>query len=191
MSCKPVTGRLIYVRLERPGYRSQDLYLFTTLLDPQVFSRQALVQLYGERWHVELNLRYVKAELDMHLLTAKSVDMVQKELFAGLIAYNLIRGFMVQAARSAGCSPLTLSFTKCWRRVRDTLLHLSQMPEQCAQALNNLTHSLANCRLTHRRRSDPEPRQKHYPPKTYPELRVSREEAKRRLRRRRLAEAVC
>jgi hypothetical protein len=191
LSGEPITGRLIYVRLEHPGYRSQDLYLFTTLLDRETFSRQALVELYGKRWHVELNLRYVKDELDMHLLTAKSVDMVRKELFAGFIAYNLIRGFMVQAARQAGASPLTLSFASSWRRVRDTVFHLAPDGAERDRQIEGLVRSLSRCRLVQRSQVRLEPRQKHYPPKTYPELRVSRAEARQRLIRRRLALAVC
>jgi len=190
-SREPITGRLIYVRLEHPGYRSQDLYLFTTLLDRDTFSRRALVELYAKRWHVELDLRYLKAELDMHLLTVKSVDMVRKELFAGFIAYNLVRGFMVQAARQSASSPLTLSFANCWRRVRDAVFHLAPDAEERGRQWEGLLQSLSRCRLVRRSQSRFEPRQKHYPPKTYPELRGSRTEARRRALRRRLVLAAC
>ena len=97
----PIAGRLIYVRLERPGFRPRDLYLFTTLTDQTLYPLVDLVQLYARRWDVELDLRYVKTTLDMDSLTGKSVDMVRKELWAGLLAYNLVRGFMTRAAQRA------------------------------------------------------------------------------------------
>ena len=110
MSTAPIVGRLIYIRLERPGFRSQDLYLFTTLLQTEQFTRKRLIQLYGLRWHVELDLRYVKRTLDLYLLESKSVDVVRKELIAGMIAYNLVRMFMISSASQGEFPPLTLSF---------------------------------------------------------------------------------
>ncbi|MDO8472740.1 MAG: transposase [Dehalococcoidia bacterium] len=119
MSKESITGRLLYLRLERNGLQPVDLYFFTTLLDASLYTAPELVHLYGNRWHVELNLRYVKATLDMDLLAGKSVDVVRKELCAGMLAYNLIRTFISLAAQGAGLSPLVLSFTKCWRRIHD------------------------------------------------------------------------
>ena len=60
------------------------MYLFTTLLDAEPYTVEKLVELYGLRWHVELNLCYVKDTLDMALLAGKSVDIVRKELHAGV-----------------------------------------------------------------------------------------------------------
>jgi hypothetical protein len=121
MSKDPIEGRLIYVHLARKGFRSVSLYLFTTLIDTERYPVESLVQLYDFRYHVEFDLRYVKSTLQMDLLTGKSVDIVKKELHAGLLAYNLIRGFMVQAATEAKTTVLSLSFSRCWRRVRDML----------------------------------------------------------------------
>lgn len=122
MSAEPIRGRLIFVRLEGKGFRPVKLFLFTTLLDAERYTVEKLVKLYGIRWHVELDLRYVKYTLEMDLLTVQSVDIARKEHHAGLLAYNIIQGYMVQVARGAGLSPLALSFTRCWRRVRDLLL---------------------------------------------------------------------
>ena len=72
---QPVMGRFIYQRLERPGYRPVELHLFTTLTDEQLYPAQALVDLYGQRWHVELALRHVKDALGLSQLQARSVEM--------------------------------------------------------------------------------------------------------------------
>ncbi len=183
MSAAPIAGRLIYVRLERPGFRPVDLYLFTTLLDAEVYTVEELVKLYGLRWHAELNLRYVKDTLDMGLLTAKSVDMIRKEINAGLLAYNIIRGYMTQAALQANLSPLTLSFTRCWRRVRDTLVtwHLTTSARDIVQKVQRLLTRLARCKLPKRPRFRVEPRAVRRRPAVYPNLKGSRAEARQRV----------
>lgn len=180
MMAGPLPGRLLHVVLERPGFRPVELYLFTTLTDTNCCSAEDLVELYGIRWHVELNLRYVKSTLAMDFLHGKSVDIVRKELHAGLLAYNLIRGFMVQAARAANLSPLTLSFTSCWRRVWHMLsvwLATGAFPPD-PQALTHLLTRLAKCRIPERERWRVEPRAVRRRPAVYPNLKGSREAAR-------------
>ena len=184
MSTAPITGRLLYVRLERDGFRPVDLYFFTTLLDVSLYTATELVALYGKRWHVELNLRYVKATLDMGLLAGKSVDVVRKELCAGMLAYNLIRAFMVLAAQKANLSPLALSFTKSWRRIQHALavLHCTMTTHHIAKVIQNLISRLAKCKLAERLRFRIEPRAVRRRPDAYPFLKGSRAGARQRLR---------
>ena len=115
---------MIYVRLEREGFRPIDLYLFTTLTDRKEFPIPELVTLYGRRWGIELDLRHVKTTLKMERLDGKSVDIVQKELLLGLLAYNLLRGFMAMAALRAQRSPGELSLAQCWRRIQQAAVNL-------------------------------------------------------------------
>lgn len=182
MSPLPLQGRLIYVRLQRNGFRPVDLYLFTTLLDDQLYPLEALVELYGWRWHVELNLRYVKSTLDMDHLTAKTVDMIRKELYAGLLTYNLIRGYMAQAAQHAHLSPLTLSFSQCWRRVADMLrtLRSTDPTQKIVQVTTRLFDQLAQAKLPKRKRFRLEPRAIRGRPKVYPYFKGPRQEARQK-----------
>ena len=193
MSTAPITGRLIYVRLERDGFRPVEIYLFTTLVDPERYARAAVVELYGWRWHVELDLRYVKDTLDLAWLPSKTVAMVRKDLTAGLLAYNLIRGFMVQAAQRAHCSPLTLSFTRCWRRVCDVLitLGLSAAAPQVRHQIERLVVRLGQCTLPARARFRIEPRAVRRRPATYPNLKGSRAAARQRVLEQLRAPAKC
>jgi len=180
MSTDPIEGRLLYVHLERNGFRPVDLYLFTTLLDPTVYTLAELVKLYGCRWRVELYLRNVKATLDMDMLMAKTVEMVRKELCAGLIAYSIIRAWMVEAGQQAKLSPEGLSFTKCWRRVRDALASLrpEDGPEQVAAAMERLVIRLSKCVLQKRVPFRIEPRAVRRRPQVYPALKGSRAAAR-------------
>lgn len=190
MSQAPIDGRLIYVHLERDGFRPVHLYLFTTLLDVSGYPLAELVTLYGYRWQVELDLRSVKSTMDMDLLTAKSVDTVRKELWGGFAAYNIVRACMLMAAQEAGLAPLDLSFAKCWRRVWDAVRRLPDVktPRDLAKWLSRLLKSLAKCRLQKRTRFRVEPRAVRKHPSIYPHLKGSRGQARQRARQKLLAE---
>jgi hypothetical protein len=102
--------RQLRVCVARPGYRTRVLIVATTLLDVQAFAQQDVALLYRVRWFAELDLRAVKATLQMGILRGKTPGMVRKEIWAHLLAYNLIRGLMAQAAAEAGLLPWQLSF---------------------------------------------------------------------------------
>jgi hypothetical protein len=177
-----IPGRLLYVRIAHPGFRPIDIYLFTTLTDRLLYPADEIVKLYARRWHVELNLRHVKTTLAMELLTGKSVDIIRKEWTLGLLAYNLIRGLMSQAALRAGLSPLYLSFARCWRRVVATAHRPPSDPSATAreQAGQALLDRLATCRLPVRTQLRFEPRAVWPKPHQYPYLLGSRAEARAR-----------
>lgn len=157
-----VPGRLIYIRLEQPGFRPLPIYLFTTLTDRERYPLVAIVQLYARRWEVELNLRHVKTSLEMTELAGKSVDIVRKALWLGLTAYNLIRAWMFEAGQQAGRSPLHLSFAACWRRLRDTVLAWANQPSPSLAEWDHrialLLSRLATCTLPVRSHPRFEPR---------------------------------
>lgn len=84
--------------------------LVTTILSPKEASKSELGALYKDRWHVELDIRNIKTTLGMEVLRCKTPEMVAKELWVNLLAYNLIRLLMAQAAQISECSPRQLSF---------------------------------------------------------------------------------
>src|SRR4030066_64798 len=69
-----------------------------------------LKALYRERWQVELDFRHIKTTLGMESLSCKTPSMAQKEIWIYLLAYNLIRLMMAQAAVLSACRPRELSF---------------------------------------------------------------------------------
>lgn len=84
--------------------------LVTTLLCPKQTSKSALKALYTSRWHVELDLRNIKTTLGMERLSCQTPAMATKEIWVYLLAYNLIRLMMAQAALLAHRLPRQLSF---------------------------------------------------------------------------------
>lgn len=84
--------------------------LLTTILDAKQTSKSELRLLYRARWHVELDLRNIKTTLGMEPLSCRTPAMARKEIWVYLLAYNLIRLMMAQAALLCGCVPRELSF---------------------------------------------------------------------------------
>ena len=87
--------------------KKQKLYFFTSLDLPA----QRILELYGYRWNIETDLRSLKCEVRLHMLTAKSKDMVEKELVLGVAAYNLTRAAIHEAAAALEVSPRQFSFS--------------------------------------------------------------------------------
>ena len=72
--------------------------LLTSLLNPRNVRKGELSQLYARRWDVELDLRNIKTTLGVEVLRCQTPSMIAKELWVHLLAYNLIRLLMAQAA---------------------------------------------------------------------------------------------
>jgi len=92
--------------------------LVTTLLSPKIVSKKSLKDLYQQRWHVELDLRNIKTTLGMETLSCKTPDMIEKEIWIYLLAHNLIRMTMAEAAFVSDVLPRQLSFKyslQLWR----------------------------------------------------------------------------
>jgi hypothetical protein len=113
---------------KRPDWMSQDEYdqvpttlkvrefqaagkiMVTTFLCAKDAPKKILKVLYRSRWNVELDLRNIKTTLGMEQLRCKTPEMAVKELWVYLLAYNLIRLLMAQAALLADQIPRQLSF---------------------------------------------------------------------------------
>jgi len=179
----PVAGRLLYVRLERQGFRALDLYLFTTLLDLQQHPLEDLVALYGLRWEVEIDYRHIKTTLEMDEFTSKSPDLFRKELAAGLLTYNLICALMAKAALKANLAPTQLSFSRCYRRIRALLMQgVPGWVIAQGDLEGYVLDRLAQCTLPHQpNKVAHEPRRVRRRPAVFPALKGSRQAARQQV----------
>lgn len=125
--------------------------LVTTLTDAREVSKPELLALYRQRWNIELDIRSIKAAMQMDILRCKSPQMVCKEIAAHLLAYNLVRSVMAQAAYLGKVLPRQLSF-------KATLQLLNAFDENlrhCPRGRLGLRHAhllagIAQLRLPHR-----------------------------------------
>lgn len=101
--------RELQFSIRAAGQRTKKVTVVTTLLDAKAYPKAKVAKLYGLRWQVEINLDHVKTTLKMEMLQAQSPEMVRKEIYVHLMAYNLLRYLMWQAAEPKGNDPLRLS----------------------------------------------------------------------------------
>src|SRR5262249_11356808 len=102
--------REVRVRVAQPGFRTREVIVVTTLLEPDHYPAAELALLYRRRWQAELHLRSLKVVLQMDHLRCQTPERVRNELWMHLLAYNLIRKVVALAACQAGVEPWQLSF---------------------------------------------------------------------------------
>lgn len=120
-----VRGRVIATRIGR-GKSEQWLYLFATGETPW----RQIVDLYGRRAEIETDLRCLKRTVNLYHIQAKSPDMLEKELWIAMSAYNLVRAVMAMVAQQHKIEPRQLSFTGVLNVVLYALPNLMSAPTQ-------------------------------------------------------------
>ncbi len=109
--------RELEVQVQQPGFRTEAFVVVTTLTDAQSYTAEDLAELYHRRWLAELDIRAIKVTLGIDVLRCQSPEMVRREIWTALLAYNLIRQTMLESAQSAGLSPRQLSFTAALQKI--------------------------------------------------------------------------
>jgi hypothetical protein len=166
-----IQGRLVVRRVGR-GKSKQWLYLFTTLTIPA----EEVVALYGKRWNVETDLRGLKQTARLNRIAVQSVDLMEKELLAAVLAYNLVRAVMVLAARRAGLHTRQLSFTYAYNLVQIGIEHVLQAPttDEQTQRMERIIELVSRCKLPTRRKRRSFPRAVWGRGATYPARRKTK-----------------
>jgi hypothetical protein len=181
-----LTIREVRVRVPIPGFRTKVLVVATTLLDPVAMPRSDVALLYRLRWYAELNLRALKQTLQMDILRCRTPEMVRKEIWAHLLAYNLIRGQMAVVAKEQQLLPVQLSFKGAVQAVQAFAGWLwTAGADELASVCQRLRAVIGSYQLEERpNRCEPRARKRR--PKQYPLLTTPR-----RKKGTRLAEKTC
>jgi len=154
--------------------------LITTLLSPKEFPRHELKALYKKRWHIELDLRNIKTTLGMEMLSCKTPEMAEKEMWVYFLAYNLIRLLMAQSALLADVQPRQLSFK---HTVQLWLAWCQQTQAVATQVDEGMLFTLIGQKRVGKRPDRVEPRAVKRRPKPYPLLMETREKARENIRK--------
>ncbi len=112
-----LTLRELEFEIKAPGCRVETLVIVTTLTDPEVYSKEDIAELYGFRWNVELDLLQIKQTLHLDHVRCKSPEMVRRELWVTLLAYNLIRKVIATSAVIYHKQPRHLGFTRACQTI--------------------------------------------------------------------------
>jgi hypothetical protein len=125
-----LTLRAVKGSLYQKGCRVRRVIVITTLLDPEAYPAAQILSAYWRRWRLEMCLDDLKTTLQMESLRSRSPEMAQKELWTRLIAHNLVRCVMAQAAAEHPVPLERISF-------KGSLDSVRQFSHAMAQARSN------------------------------------------------------
>ena len=173
--------RELRVSVQQPGFRVDELVLVTTLCDGGAYTKEELADLFLQRWNIELDLRAIKDVLGMDVLRCRTPEMVEKEVWMHLLAYNLIRGVMTKAAKDHSERPRDLSFKGALQTMtafQDVLRRAT--PGERAALMAAMLKAIASHRVGDRfGRAEPRANKRRPKPQRY--LKEPRAEARKRL----------
>ena len=163
-----VHGRLL-VGLVQPSNQAKPflLAIFTTW----DATPQQILDVYGQRWNIETDLRTLKGTLHLEQLRCTTQEMVAKELDLAMAAYNLVRAVMYLTAQKTGLPPRAYSFTRVRHIVEAfaPLLAAARDPVEARQIADRITHYVAQAKLPRRTRKRPSyPREVWPRPQSFP-----------------------
>lgn len=159
--------REITVHVDVPGFRTKTLVIATTLRDPNAYPASEIADLYRRRWAIELYFRDIKTSMGADILRCKTPEMVEKELWMHVIAYNLVRALMLEAAQAAKENVARMSFKGTCNAIRNWSPVIAQAQEQYRKHLiTAMLQSIARNLVPHRpNRTQPRARKRR--PKNY------------------------
>jgi putative transposase len=140
---------LRYTVVEK-GRRTKTITVVTTLTDVDEYSKADIAELYGYRWHSELDIRSIKDSLNLGHVRCKSPEMVRIEIRTTFLAYNLIRMTAAAAASLHDRAPRTISFTStCQFVLSGWGIHSTGLMSKAAllSESQKLLERIAECRV--------------------------------------------
>jgi DDE family transposase len=179
-----LTIRETRVRIQQPGFRCRSMIVVSTLLDAEAVTVNDLAKLYRARWNAELDLRSLKQTMQMDVLRCKTPELVRKELWTHVLAYNLIRTIIAQAAAKHNVEPRTISFKGAIQTLEAFQPLIAAQGECSSMRRRSLYDRLLDAVATHRVADRPdrfEPRQRKRRQKKYDRMMKPRNQLKREM----------
>ncbi|WP_008317353.1 IS4 family transposase [Leptolyngbya sp. PCC 6406] len=174
--------REVALSIQVPGFRPTNFVVVTTLMDSKRYPIAQLAELYQLRWQAaEVNLRHLKTTLGMEMIAAKTPAMVTKSIWVHLLAYNLLRTLMGDAAANSPVEPLRLSLQgtrQQFNHFRPEFRHLA--PTQRRRGYQALLSAVQRL-IIPLRPNRSEPRVVKRRPKPFPKMQEPRSVLKARL----------
>jgi hypothetical protein len=177
-----LTIRECRVQIAQLGFRVKVVVIATTLLDHVAYPPSELAELYRARWNAELDLKSLKQTMQMDVLRCKTPELVRKELWTHILAYNLIRTILAQAADKHQVEPRSLSFKGAIQTLEAFQPVIALQGEHDFGRRLSLYHDLLDAIATHRVADRPdryEPRVRKRHAKNFAYMRKPRAQIKR------------
>ena len=132
------------------GRRTKSLTIITTLLDHREYEKQSIADLYGFRWNAETDIGHLKTSLNLDHVRCKSPEMVRRELWATLLAYNLIRTTAAGAALVHRKLPRQISFTSTCQYILSSWMTMVRSETPANEHVDIVLAHLAACEVANR-----------------------------------------
>lgn len=172
--------REFIIEIEKREGGTEPAIVVTTVTDPSV-PQDDISALYWRRWNCELDLRSIKSSMHMDILRGKTPEMVRKEIFAHLLAYNLLRGTMTESAKRSGLHPRLLSVKGAMQAI-ESFSPLIMMAPESGEVLYNALLTTVSTHRVGKRPGRIEPRvKKRRDPWAKCKMKKPRNEYRRRL----------
>ena len=167
--------RFIQILIHKHG-RHKTVWFVTSLLDDKLYPAGEVAELYGKRWRIETLFKEVKINLSADVLRSLSIEGIRKEVVARLIAVNIVRMIMLEAAIEDGVEPARISFVHAVRTILSFAPALAcepiwRLPQVYDAMLKEIATHLVPERLDRHK-----PRTVTRERKRYPKLRNTREQ---------------
>jgi hypothetical protein len=159
---KKVTLTVRVIILQIPGFRP--VRLITTILDETISAKEIAIH-YHKRWDIEIAYDEIKTHQCATLrgqmpttLRSKRADLVEQELYAMLITYNLIRSLIYEAASKHNKDPRLISFLDSLQMIIDAAPIISYQQGNERNRFDYLLSLIANSLIDRPRRPRVNPR---------------------------------
>ncbi len=164
--------REIRATIERKGYQTVHLRLWTSLLDCEQAPARELIQLYIRRWEQELYFRELKNELGVNdLLQSQTPETAAQEVAAMIIGSSLIAEERSKLQPGEELSH-RISFIKVWEILEPLwltlLLGADILTDIQKQQLSERFYGLASRQLMQKKRTRSCPRAMRQPIQPWP-----------------------
>jgi len=167
--------RFIKIQVCRAG-RSKGVWFVTSLLDEKLYPAKEAAKLYDKRWRIETLFKEVKVNLSADVLRSQSPSGIKKEVAARLIAVNVVRTIMLEAAIEKAVDPIRISFVHAVRAIVMFSPALAMEPLWKLPQIYKVMLAEIAAHLVTQRPGRNEPRAVTRERKHYPKLRKTREQ---------------
>lgn len=160
---KTIDIRLSDVQVKQTGARCENFTIATTMLDIELHSNSWLGSLYESRWMIEPDIESIKCTMGLEHLRAQSPEGMERELWTGMLTYNLVRLKMLQSGYAANREIRSMSFTETYQ-----LLSTNWLLCACtgvSEAMSTSAQAQSVCAIVGHRPGRVEPRENKRRPK--------------------------
>ena len=171
--------RVVRYRVKNAENKWETFEIVTTLLDEDLFLRDEIANVYNRRWDGETDIRTLKGTLSLDHVRCLTPENVQREVWATILGYNLVRKTAATAAFATGKKPRAIGFTPTWNIIAASWQFRSVRGAVSQEYLEQIFVNISKHRAGHRP-GRLEPRVVRKRPKPHPKMKKARSEYHRR-----------